>query len=316
MLGNDFLPFTDDEHIFNTRGETLHARNLLASDAGTYAVRVETPGGVVFAQSQLRVVPPPPTNSALVWIPAGTFLMGSPTDEAERSDDEVEHSVTISRGFYIGQFEVTQNEYLAVAGDSPSHYLGTNLPVETVTWNDATNYCRLLTQQQRLNGQIPTTWAYRLPTEAEWEYACRTNAGGPSASLTTPKTAFCYGSMLLGQMANFHTLDEYDSSIGTISVTNQNFLVGQTTVVGTYAPSPAGLYDMHGNVGEWCQDWYGSYPTDRVTDPQGPATGANRVFRGGSWNNLGVNCRAAKRFSATPTSKHPTQGFRVVLAPR
>jgi formylglycine-generating enzyme required for sulfatase activity len=320
LLGsNIFLPFTDDPHIFNTTGDTLHIRNLAASDAGTLAAQIQTPGGVAFFQSQLQIAPPPPTNSSfpsLVWIPPGIFLMGSPTNEAERSLDEVEHSVTISRGFYIGKFEITQEEYFAVTGNNPSFFSGTNLPVETVTWAEATNYCRLLTQQAHLDTTFPTNWLYRLPTEAEWEYACRTNAGGPSGTLTTPKAAFCYGPALLGQMANFYGLQEYDSSTGSIAVTNQNFFVGQTTAVGTYVASAAGLYDMHGNVAEWCLDWYAAYPTNSVTDPQGPGTGADRVYRGGHWHDSGRNCRAAQRFSTPPTSNNMYQGFRVVLAPQ
>jgi formylglycine-generating enzyme required for sulfatase activity len=243
--------------------------------------------------------------------------MGSPTNEAERLLDEVEHTVTISRGFYIGQFEVTQDEYSAVTSNNPSFFNGTNLPVESVAWGDAANYCRLLTQQQRALGQISTNWTYRLPTEAEWEYACRTNAGGPSGTVTTPKTAFSFGPSLLGQMANFYGLEEYDSSIGSIAVTNQNYFAAQTVPVGSYPASVLGLCDMHGNVAEWCQDWYGAYPaTNNVTDPQGPGTGAFRTYRGGSWQDNGVNCRTAQRFSTDPTNSYNNLGFRVVLAPQ
>jgi formylglycine-generating enzyme required for sulfatase activity len=117
-------------------------------------------------------------------------------------------------------------------------------------------------------------------------------------------------------MANFYGLDEYDSSSGSIAVTNQNFFVGQTTAVGIYAPNGAGLHDLHGNVAEWCQDWYGAYPTNSVTDPKGPPSGTNRVQRGGSWLDNAVNCRTAQRFSANPTNSTSNVGFRVVLAPQ
>jgi formylglycine-generating enzyme required for sulfatase activity len=294
----------------------LHIRNLAAADAGTIAAQIQTPFGVTLFQSQVQVVPPAPAKPSLIWIPPGVYVMGSPTNEAERSLDEDEHTVTISRGFYIGQFEVTQDEYFGVTSNNPSFFTGTNLPVETVTWGDATNYCRLLTQQQRALAQIPTNWTYRLPTEAEWEYACRTNAGGPSATLTTPNAAFCFGPSLLGQMANFYGPDEYDSSIGSIAVTNQNYFAAQTGPVGSYAASALGLYDLHGNVAEWCQDWYGAYPTNSVTDPQGPLTGTTRVSRGGSWLDNGVNCRSAQRASTDPTSSNSYVGFRVVLAPQ
>jgi formylglycine-generating enzyme required for sulfatase activity len=317
MLGsNTFLPFTDDSHFFNVTGDTLHVRKLALSDAGTIAARIVTPGGVTFLQSQLQVAPAAPAYPSLVWIPPGAYVMGSSTNEAERSLDEDEHTVTISRGFYIGQFEVTQDDYFAATSNNPSFFSGTNLPVESVTWEDATNYCRLLTQQQRLLGQIPTNWTYRLPTEAEWEYACRTNAGAPSGTLTTPQTAFSFGPSLLGQMANFYGPQEYDSSIGSITVTNQNHFAGQPEPVGSYPTSVGGLCDTHGNVAEWCQDWYGAYPTNSVTDPKGPGSGTYRTYRGGSWQDNGVNCRTAGRFSADPTNSFNNVGFRVVLAPQ
>jgi formylglycine-generating enzyme required for sulfatase activity len=116
-------------------------------------------------------------------------------------------------------------------------------------------------------------------------------------------------------MANFYGPEEYDSSIGSIAVTNQNYFAGQPGPVGSYAASVLGLYDLHGNVAEWCQDWYGVYPTNSVTDPKGLATGAARVYRGGSWMDNGVNCRTAQRFSANPTNSNNNLGFRVVLAP-
>ena len=261
--------------------------------------------------------PIPPPSPGVVWIPPGTFVMGSPTSEAERYSDEVQHTVTLTKGFYMGKYPVTQGQYLAVVGSNPSYfttqdYYGNpispdlNRPVETVSWNDATNYCALLTQSDRAAGRIPSNWAYRLPTEAEREYACR--AG------TT--TAFHFGSAIHGGMANFYDYYEYDAAIGDIYVANPSVpWLPRTTTVGSYAPNAFGLYDMHGNVWEWCQDWYGSYPSGAVVDPTGPASGSDRVIRGGGWLNFGGGCRSAFRDSYLPSYRDYDVGFRVVLAP-
>jgi formylglycine-generating enzyme required for sulfatase activity len=155
-----------------------------------------------------------------------------------------------------------------------------------VSWDDATNYCAHLTQQEQAAGRLPVGWVYRLPTESEREYACR--AG------TT--TAFNFGSAIHGGMENFYDYYEYDASIGDIYVSNPAIpWLARTTTVGSNQPNAWGLYDMHGNVWEWCQDWYGSYPAGSVTDPQGPTSGSSRVIRGGSWYGYGRYCRSAYR---------------------
>ena len=236
-----------------------------------------------------------PTN--MVFIPPGTFRMGSPTNEADRWDDEgPQTAVTISRGFWIGQYEVTQGEYEALMGSNPSHFTGdTNRPVETVSWFDAANYCGQLTQRERAAGRIGTNSVFRLPTEAEWEYACR---GWTS-------TRFSYG-----DDPGYTNLTNYawygDNSGGT------------PHPVGQKLPNPWGLHDMHGNVFEWCQDWYseGPYPGGIAIDPQGP-TGSysKRVIRGGDWGNYGVkNCRSAAR-AGGGGGGFDFVGFRIVLAP-
>lgn len=260
--------------------------------------------------------PNPPPGMAL--IPAGSFTMGSPTNEAQRWSDEVEHTVTLTKGFYMEKYPVTQSQYLAVVGSNPSYfrtndYYGNlispdlNRPVESVNWNDATNYCSMLTLSDRAAGRIPSNLAYRLPTEGEWEYACR--AG------TT--TAFHFGNAIHGGMANFYDYVEYDAAIGNISVAEPCVpWLPRTTTVGSYTANAFGLYDMHGNVGEWCQDWYGAYSSGAVVDPTGPALGSNRVIRGGGWDYFGTMCRSAVRFYSDPIYRHDyLVGFRVVLAP-
>lgn len=268
---------------------------------------------------------PAPADTNLVFIQPGTFTMGSPTNEAERYSDEVQHTVTISRGFWMGKYEVTQGDYLAVVGSNPSefqngtdgtkyHGTGSTItdelihPVESVNWYDATNYCALRTQQERAGGLIPMNYGYRLPTESEWEYAAR--AG------TT--TAFYLEGGLHSGQANFLGSYEYDAVLGPINNYPNGIYLGITTPVGSYAANPWGLYDMIGNVYEWCQDWYDVYPGGSVIDPQGPATGSRRVFRGGSWDSGAWgsgSCRSADRWDYGPDYRNPYFGFRVVLAP-
>lgn len=200
-------------------------------------------------------------------------------------------AVTISKGFWMGRYEVTQMEYATVVGKNPSFFKGDlNRPVEQVNWNDAVNYCAQLTLREQAAGRIPSGCRYRLPTEAEWEYACR---GWTS-------TRFSYGE------------DPGYTNLTAYSWHNLNS-AATTHPVGQKLPNGWGLYDMHGNVWEWCQDWYGSYPTGIVIDPEGLPNGADRVLRGGSWNANPWICRSAMR--GTATSRMPSViGFRVILA--
>ena len=180
-----------------------------------------------------------------------------------------------------------------------------NRPVEQVSWNDATSYCAQLTAHEQAAGRLPSGWVYRLPTESEWEYACR--AG------TT--MAFNFGSAIHGGMANFWDYYEYDASTGETYVSSPAVpWLPRTATVGSYQPNAWGLYDMHGNVYQWCRDWYGSYPTGNVTDPQGPNSSSSHVFRGGGWYGHGWYCRSANRGTYYPARSLNDIGFRVVLA--
>ena len=239
------------------------------------------------------------TGLEMVWCPPGKFLMGSPASEPDRQSNETQHEVTLTQGFWLGKTEVTQAQWQAVMGNTPSYFprkeiirwkvlkwqipvwrqdfLASRwqLPVERVSWDDCQEFCR------KAGGGC------RLPTEAEWEYACRAGAPSPFA-----------GSGVLNEMG------WYAGNSG-----------GKTHPVGSKKPNAWGLCDMHGNVWEWCQDWYGDYPAGAVIDRQGPATGAFRVFRGGSLNYYARDCRAAFQNGREPGNRGSNLGFRVALAP-
>jgi len=233
----------------------------------------------------------------LVFVPANTFTMGSPTTEVGHQADEGPQTIVrLSRGFWISRFLVTQGDYLAVAGSNPSQFPGDlNRPVETVSWFAAADYCAQLTQLDLAGGRIPPGSHYRLPTEAEWECAAR--AG------TT--TRFYYGDDPNATSLTNHAW--YSANSGF-----------RTHPVGQKLPNSWGLYDMAGNVWEWCQDWYGTYPGGAVTDPQGPATNpiGVKVIRGGAWEAFELDCRCARRSiaGASPFITDFIIGFRVVLA--
>ena len=225
--------------------------------------------------------------------------MGSPAGETGRYDNETQHQVILTRDFYLGKFEVTQAQWKAVMGNNPypSKFIGDNRPVEKVSWNDAKEFCNKL--NDKYAGKLPAGYKFDLPTEAQWEYACR--AG------TT--TAFSYGKASDPYIMNF----DGNSQLGGGT---EGIYRGETVDVGSLGYRNAfGLYDMHGNVYEWCRDWYADYPNRSVTDPVGPSSGSYHVYRGGSWDNYAKLCRSAYRRSDSPGVRNSYLGFRLALVP-
>ena len=242
-----------------------------------------------------------PDFPGLVPIQPGTFQMGSNAANAapyfNNAIQQPVHQVTISRPFWMGRYEVTQAEYEALMGVNPSSFVEPDRPVENVSWFNAAAYCDALNAQATALGKVPAGYQYRLPTEAEWEYACR--AG------TT--TEFHYGTALFCDQARFLFSQH---STPAASCDNPS---GAATV-GSYAPNAWGLYDMHGNVWEWCMDSFSNYTASAKTDPY-VSGGQVRVFRGGSWVSSSYSCRSASRSSSLPGFTSDLSGFRVVLAP-
>jgi formylglycine-generating enzyme required for sulfatase activity len=220
------------------------------------------------------------TNSLgmkFVLIPAGTFTMGSPSSEKGRQSEEKQHEVTLTSRFYMQVTEVTQGQWQTIVGNNPSFFpnCGDNCPVEQVSFNDCKEFIRRLNQKEGTN-------KYRLPTEAEWEYACRAGS----------TTAFANGGITkleCGYDPNLDAMGWYCANSGK-----------KTHPVARKNPNAWGLYDMQGNVWEWCQDLYGDYPTGQVTDPKGPSSGRYRVMRGGDWRLYTRHCRSAHRRAGTP----------------
>ena len=231
------------------------------------------------------------TNSLsmkLAFIPAGTFMMGSPATEAGPKEDETQHEVTLTTSFFLGITQVTQEQWQELMGTNPSFFRGVkHLPVENVSWDDAVEFCYRLSQKEGRR--------YRLPTEAEWEYACR-------AGTTTP---FNTGTTITPTQANF-AVNDYDGEPLAPHVNH-------TAPVASYAANAYGLYDMHGNVYEWCSDWFDDYPTGAMTDPKGPQSRGWRVIRGGCCRSPITALRSANRYFRAQAERYRLTGFRIAL---
>ena len=278
---------------------TTYTDTDVTSGKYTYRVRAftaanESPYSDERTSTLLLVVGlPGGATMEMVWIEPGTFMMGSPSTESGRDSDEgPQHEVRISMGFYLGKYEVTQQQWESVMGTRPwsgESYAKVNPShaVSYVSWDDAQAFIRKLNQSSGRN-------KYRLPTEAEWEYGCR--AG------TTTRYSFGGSGSPLGQYA-WYDRNAWDAG------------EKYAHEVGTKLPNPWGLHDMHGNVWEWCQDWYGNYSSGAQTDPKGPSSGAIRIFRGGSWCDNLRYLRCAERYSGSPGLRYYYIGFRLCKSP-
>ena len=222
------------------------------------------------------------------WIEPGTFTMGSPKNEQGRDDDETQHEVTLTEGLWLAETTVTQTLWEVVMGYNPSHFKGANRPVEKVSWEDAQRFIA------KMNGMKPELQMC-LPTEAQWEYCCR-------AGTTTP---FHFG----GKDLNLKRVNYSGEWEGV-------YLQGETKAIKSYMPNDWGLYEMHGNVWEWCQDRYDSYLAQSIVDPQRSGTGFHCVLRGGSWIDFGRRCRSAYRGDRAPYLRNNDIGFRLALGHR
>jgi formylglycine-generating enzyme required for sulfatase activity len=265
----------------STPSIALAAMLLLLTAIGCNSATAPTPAALApAAVTQTPADPTPYINSiGMTFNPVnpGEFIMGSPADEPGHDADETQHKVRLTKPFLLSVYQVTQAEFTAVMGSNPSYFRGDDLPVESISWDEAVAFCKKLSE---LEGKT-----YRLPTEAEWEFACRAGATGPYAG-----------------DGNLDDIGWYLGNAGS-----------ETHPVGSLQPNAWGFYDMQGNVWEWCADWYGPYAAGDATDPTGPASGTTRVLRGGSLDYGPEFARAAFRNWYTPETKLYYIGFRVVL---
>lgn len=277
MLANRHTPTQMKKHLIVRRSLLVLGLLQLISLAYAEENRPERMPPHVLADLKLE----------LLWVEPGSFLMGSPTGEPERNKAEgPQVRVTLTRGFWLGKAEVTQAQYEAIMGVNPSTFIaaGKDAPVERVSWIDAMAFCRKLTAHEREAGRLPAGYAFTLPTEAQWEYACRAGS-----TLAYP--------------------GEPDAMAWTVENSG-----GTTHPVATKRPNAWGFFDMAGNVLEWCLDWYGPYEREPVTDPSGPDRGHYRIARGGSWRVAASVGRSAARAGGSEGRLDYTMGFRLALS--
>jgi len=329
----------------NSNGE------VTAITAGTATITVTTVDGRKTATCTVTVESPSSVTIEMISIPAGTFIMGSPETEPDRKSDETQHSVMLS-SFKMSKYQVTQAQWVAVMGASEdrtttNYGKGENYPVYYVNWYNTIVFCNKLSMSEGLNlvysingstnpsdwGKVPinyndpnrTKWdavvmdksknGYRLPTEAEWEYACRGSYTNKATETNTKPFGIGDGTKMVNGMANFDVKYPYDLShlpAGSYNDESATEYVGKATAVGSYSANNYGLYDMHGNVYEWCWDWYNDITADN-NNPTGAVTGTYRVLRGGGWYNChGRSLRSAIRYRDSPYLGGISDGFRLV----
>lgn len=257
-------------------GSKVDGTSSTSKGADLFCEKQENPFDGLFAEQEF------------VYISPGKFLMGSDEEEFGRHDDEILHEVTLTKGFFMQTTLVMQKQWKTVMGTNPSSFRGGSLlrPVDGVSWND----CQRFINKLNSCGQ----YRYRLPTEAEWEYACRAGAS----------TAFCNGAISVSE-------DGHDLKLDEVAWYGANS-DGKTHPVAAKKPNAWGIYDMHGHLCEWCEDWYGKYPTDAQIDPVNTTMASCRVSRGGCWVSTAQNCRSASRFSWPPEYRSDFVGFRLV----
>ncbi len=271
--------------------KTVHGLALVLITLATIAVFSST----LVAPGPPRMVIEPRTGMRLAVIPAGGFTMGSPANQPGRNPDEMERHITISHPFMLGQHEVTQAEWAIVMTTFPSHVASCSLcPVENVDFYDVNRFLSNLNSES-------TTLKFRLPSEAEWEYACRSGTADPSR----------IEPLVTAAAANIDSLPSHAGEDGEFGPPRR----GSTRQVGSYPPNAWGLFDMHGNVWEWTNDWYGGYAAADTTDPHGPHAGTRRVIRGGSFYFDANSARCGLRYTHAPQDRGFSVGFRVAADP-
>ena len=282
----DGLPQRDSEN--RPRQKSASAELLKLDPNHVEGLKLRARLGTYYGPSKIGETLTNSLGMKLTYIPAGEFTMGSPSGESDRDDDETQHRVRLSRPFWLGVTEVTQGQWEALMGSRPwegkSAKSNPSHAASYVSWDDAVEFCRKLSERA---GK-----AYRLPTEAEWEYACR---GGTTSM-------YHFGDNV-SELGRFGWFADNAKNVGE----------RDAHVVRQKLPNGWGLYDMHGNVYEWCGDWYGDYPSGTVTDPKGPGSGSDRVLRGGSWFSYPLFCRPACRYGTSPGLQTHNLGFRLAL---